>query len=75
MIDWFDMILWLTHAFYLLVLFIQEMAYRAQFRHMKQQLMYEKYEKGKDMKEQSNAHFHTPFPDTESVIEGTLRSC
>lgn len=67
MISWFDMILWLTHAFYLLVLFIQEVAYRVQFRHMKEQLMYEKQEVKPDVP--------VPFPDTESVIECTLRSC
>lgn len=79
MIEFFDVILWLTHAFYLVVLFVQEMAYRAQYRHLKDTLK----EQLKDrVKETENTNDEEPLVDTPrpprtvaDSVDLTSRAC
>lgn len=57
MINWLDIILWLTHAFYILVIIIQDLIYRSQIKSMKERFFYE------------NNHVWTSFQNVNKAQE------
>lgn len=75
---WFDLILWLTHAFYIVILFIQERVHHAKLTNMQSQRQPEEDVKESYIITEPGRQKHTENEDitnVANVIERTISSC